>query len=79
MLWLGVKKIWIFVRFWSCWENPSKSLGAAEKKQEKDEANCAGFSAVFFGFQSVETICWIENLNVDNFLPELDISGALSF
>ena len=43
-----------FMRFWSCWENSSKSLRAAEKNKEKVEANCTGFSAELFGFQSVE-------------------------
>ena len=33
--------------------------------------NCTGFSAEFFGFQSVEMFK-NENLNVDNFFPELD-------
>ena len=32
----------------------SKSLKAAEKNKEKVEANCTGFSADFFGTQSVE-------------------------
>ena len=31
-----------------------KSLRAAEKNKEKVEANCTGFSADFFGTQSVE-------------------------
>ena len=54
----GVKNIWIFVRFWSCWENPSKSLRAAEKNKKKVEANFTGFSAEFFGSQSVEMFCF---------------------
>ena len=54
-------------------------FGAAEKIQAKVEANCTGFSAEFFGFQSVEMLFCQENKNsnVVNFLPELDISGAL--
>ena len=31
-----------------------KNQGAAEKNKEKFEANCTGFSAEFFGSQSVE-------------------------
>ena len=68
------------MRFWSCCENPSKSLRAAEKSQEKVEANGTGFSAEFFGSQSVEMFYFgseNKNSNVDNFLPELDISRAL--
>ena len=53
MLWQGVENIWIFARFWSCWENPSKSIRAAEKNKEKVEANYTGFSAEFFGTKSV--------------------------
>ena len=34
-----------------------KSQGADEKSQEKVEANCTGFSAEFFGSQSVEMFC----------------------
>ena len=33
-----------------------KSPGAAEKNKEKVEANCTGFSAKFFGSQSVEMV-----------------------
>ena len=49
-------------------------FGAAEKSQEKVEANCSGFSAEFFGFQSVEMLFCQENKNsnVDNFFQELD-------
>ena len=50
----GVKNIWIFGRLWSCWENTSKSLRAAEKNKEKIEVICTGFSADFFGSKSVE-------------------------
>ena len=35
-----------------------QSLRAAEKSQEKVEANCTGFSAEFFGSQSVEMFCF---------------------
>ena len=35
----GVENIRIFARFWSCWENPSKSLRAAEKSQGAAEKN----------------------------------------
>jgi hypothetical protein len=31
---------------------------AAEKNKEKVEANCTGFSAEFFGSQSVEMFCF---------------------
>ena len=46
-----VENIWIFTRFLKLL---SKSLRAAEKNKEKVEANCTGFSADFFGTQSVE-------------------------
>ena len=77
MLWQGVENIWIFARFWSCWENPSKSLRAVEKKKEKVEANCTGFSAEFFGSQSVEMFCQQENenSNIDNFFPERELDS----
>ena len=55
-------------------------FGAAEKSQEKVEANGTGFSAEFFGSQSIEMFCFARKTkksNVDNFLPELDISRAL--
>ena len=35
-----------------------KSQGAAEKNKEKVEANWTGFSAEFFGSQSVEMFCF---------------------
>ena len=57
MLWQGVENIWIFACFWSCWENPSKFLRAAEKNK-KVEANCTGYSAEFFGSHSVEIFCF---------------------
>ena len=56
-------------------ENPSKSLRGAEKNKEKVEANWSGFSAEFFGSQSVEMFFFAKenkNSNVDNFLLELD-------
>ena len=53
-----VKNIWIFARFLkllrSCWEKSRKTWGDTEKNKEKLEANCTGFSAEFFGSQSVE-------------------------
>ena len=60
----GVENIWIFACFWSCWENPSKSLRAAEKNKEKVEANCTGFSAEFFGSQSVEMFCFARKTKI---------------
>ena len=45
-------------------ENPSKSLRAAEKSQEKVEANCTGFSAEFFGSQSVEMFCFARKTKI---------------
>ena len=56
----------------SCSSNVSRTFeffcafGAAEKNKEKVEANCNGFSAEFFGSQSVE----IKKSNVNNFFPE---------
>ena len=50
-------------------------FGAAEKSQEKVEANGTGFSAEFFGSQSIEMFFFCQenkNSNVDNFFPELD-------
>ena len=50
-------------------------FGAAEKSQEKVEANGTGFSAEFFGSQSIEMFCFTRKAkksNVDNFFPELD-------
>ena len=35
-------------------EAAEQKLGAAEKNKEKVEANCTGFSAEFYGSQSVE-------------------------
>jgi len=53
-----VKNIWIFARFLkllrSCWEKSRKTWGDTEKNKEKLGANCTGFSAEFFGSQSVE-------------------------
>ena len=55
----------------SCWENSSKSFRAAEKSQgaddknkEKVEANCTGFSAEFFGSQSVEMFCFARKTKI---------------
>ena len=36
-----------------------KSQGACEKNKEKVEANCTGFSAEFFGSQSLEMFCFV--------------------
>ena len=65
MLRQGFKNIWIFAYFRNCWENTSKSLraleksqGAAEKNKEKVKANFIGFSAEFFGSQTVETLAF---------------------
>ena len=33
-------------------------FGAAEKNKEKVAANCPGFSAEFFGSQSIEMFCF---------------------
>ena len=77
-----VENNWILARFWSCWENPSKSLraaeksqGAAEKNKEQVDANCTGFSVEFFGSQSVEN----KNLNIDNFFRELEKNPPTAF
>jgi hypothetical protein len=73
--------------FWSCWgaaeksEKVEKKCGDTEKNKEKLEANCTGFSAEFFGSQSVEMFCFARKtkiqLNVVNFLPEPVFSQAL--
>ena len=41
-----------------------KSQGAAEKNKEKVEANCTGFSAEFFGSQSVEMFCFARKTKI---------------
>ena len=78
----GVENIWIFARFWRCWENPSKSLRAAEKSQgpaeknkEKVEATCTGFSAEFFGSQSVEMFCFARKTK-NQMLTTSSLQGA---
>ena len=55
-------------------------MGAAEKNKEKVEVNCTGFSAEFFGSQSVEMFCFArkKKSNVDNFFPELDKNPTMS-
>ena len=59
-----VKNIWIFARFLkllrSCWEKPRKNVEILRKIKKKLEANCTGFSAEFFGSQSVvfPGKCW---------------------
>ena len=50
MLQQGVENIWILPIFGAA----EKSQGAAEKNKENIEAKCTGFSAEFFGSQSVE-------------------------
>ena len=50
--------------FYSCWENLSKSLRAADKNKEKVEANRTGFSAEFFGSQSVEMFCFARKTKI---------------
>ena len=82
MLRQSVQNIWFFACFLSCWENPNKSLRAAEKSQGADEknkgnfeANCTDFSAEFFGSQSVDMFCFCQEnktSNIDNFFLELD-------
>ena len=52
-------------------------FGAAEKSQEKVEANCTGFSAEFFDshFSVSRNVLFCQenkNSNIDNFLSELD-------
>ena len=49
MLRQGVENIWIF---------------ATEKNKEKFEANCTGFSAEFFGSQSVEMFCFARKTKI---------------
>ena len=39
-------------------------FGAAEKNKEKVEANCTGFSAEFFGSQSVEMVCFARKTKI---------------
>ena len=39
-------------------------FGAAEKNKEKVEANCTGFSAEFFGSQSVEMFCFARKTKI---------------
>ena len=39
-------------------------FGAAEKSQEKVEANGTGFSAEFFGSQSVEMFCFVRKTKI---------------
>ena len=80
-----VKNIWIFARFLkllrSCWEKSRKTWGDTEKKREKLEANCTGFSAEFFGSQSVEMFCFARKTKIQmltNFCWSL-FSLGLSF
>ena len=39
-------------------------FGAAEKNEERVEANCTGFSAEFFGSQSVEKFCFARKTKI---------------
>ena len=39
-------------------------FGAAEKNEERVEANCTGFSAEFFGSQSVEMFCFARKTKI---------------
>ena len=51
-----------------------QSLRAAEKNNEKVEANYTGFSAELFGAQSIEMLCFARRTKiqiVDNFFSEL--------
>ena len=41
-----------------------KSFRADEKNKEKVEANCTGFSAEFFGSQSVEMFCFVRKTKI---------------
>ena len=45
-------------------EKSRKNIGAAEKNKEKVEANCTGFSAEFFGSQSVEMFCFARKTKI---------------
>jgi hypothetical protein len=57
-----------------------QSLRAAEKSQEKVEANGTWFLSRVLWFSVSRNVLFCqenENSNVDNFLPELDISRAL--
>ena len=50
-----VSRTFEFLRLFGAAEKiQAKVQGAAEKNKEKVEANCTGFSAEFFGSQSVE-------------------------
>ena len=41
-----------------------KKCGDTEKNKEKLEANCTGFSAEFFGSQSVEMFCFARKTKI---------------
>ena len=51
-----------------------KIQGAAEKNKEKVEANCTGFSAEFFGSQSVEMFCFARETKI-----QMLTTSSLSF
>ena len=56
-----VSRTFEFLRIFGATE---KSQGAAEKNKEKVEANCAGFSAEFFGSRSVEMFCFARKAKI---------------
>jgi hypothetical protein len=56
-----VSRTFEFLRIFGATE---KSQGAAEKNKEKVEANCTGFSAEFFGSQSVEMFCFARKTKI---------------
>ena len=58
-----VSKTFEFLRVFGAAEKIQASLRAAEKSKEKVEANCTGFSAEFFGSQSVEMFCFARKTN----------------
>ena len=70
-----------FLQVFGAAEKIKQSLRAAEKSQEKVEANGTGFSAEFFGSQSVEMFCFTreKKSNVGNFFPGLDKNPSMSF
>ena len=57
-------KVWRTFEFWRVFGAAEKSQGAAEKNKEKVEANCTGFSAEFFGSQSVEMFCFARKTKI---------------
>ena len=53
-------------------------IGAAEKKREKVEANYTGFSAEFFGSQSVEMFCFARKTKILLLTTKLDKNPPMS-